>query len=184
MSPFRLLAAELGTSDRSLRRAANRGMIRAERIGPRRAEISLGERAYLRRHWPLLSCLVTALRTEPRVRLAVLFGSTARGDDDRESDIDIAVSISGDELGALVELEGRLEQAVDRRVQLLSFDQALRDPMLPAEIVRDGRVLVDRENEWHGPWRSQVLSEAQVNEWLDDLGRRAVKQGRRFLSAR
>src|SRR5919204_6067629 len=79
MSVFASLAAELGVSERSLRRAANRGTIRAQRLSPRRAELSFVERHYVETHWELLSKLLSLLRTRPNVRLAVVFRAVARG---------------------------------------------------------------------------------------------------------
>lgn len=183
MSPFRLLAAELGTSDRSLRRAANRGLIRAHRTGPRTAEIAIAERAYLRGHWKLLSRLVAALRTEHNVRLAVLFGSTARGDDEAESDIDIAVELVDDDPHRSFDLARRLSRATERAVELVPFAAIRKDRVLLSELARDGRVLIDRESVWDGPWREQVLDEDEVDEYLAELGRGALAKARDYVAS-
>jgi hypothetical protein len=66
------LAADLDVEERTLRRVASQGALRASRSGPRRLRLAPGEREYLRAHWPLLSELRRALRTEHGVRLAVL----------------------------------------------------------------------------------------------------------------
>ena len=47
--------------------------------------------------WSLLSALRRALRTEPNVRLAVVYGSFARGDDVSDSDLDLLVSLREDQ---------------------------------------------------------------------------------------
>src|SRR5919204_519467 len=83
------LAAELGVSGRSLRRAVERGTIRAGRPSPRRMELSFAERHYVETHWKLLSNVVSWLRTRPNVRLAVVYGSVARGDDRPGSDFEL-----------------------------------------------------------------------------------------------
>ena len=44
----------------------------------------------------LVADLRRALRTEPNVRLAVLYGSLARGDEDAGSDLDLLVSLAED----------------------------------------------------------------------------------------
>src|SRR5258708_8195194 len=90
------LARERGRTDRTLRRLADTGAIRsnAARGGLRRAIAS--EESYLRDHWELLRSLRAALRTEPRVTAALLFGSTARGDDGPGSDVDLIVAVDGD----------------------------------------------------------------------------------------
>jgi hypothetical protein len=94
MGTLQELASDLGAQERTLRRAVAQGTLRANRTGPRRLELEHGEREYLRVHWPLLSALRRALRTEQRVRLAVLYGSIARGDEDEDSDLDLLVSLA------------------------------------------------------------------------------------------
>src|SRR6266508_1991 len=88
---LRSLARHLEVPERTLRRAASEGLIHGRRISERRYETSLREEAYLRRHWPLLRALREALRTEPNVRLAVLFGSQATGRATESSDLDLLV---------------------------------------------------------------------------------------------
>jgi Polymerase beta, Nucleotidyltransferase len=90
-------AAELGVSGRSLRRAVERGTIRARRPSPRRTELSFAERHYVETHWELLASVVSWLRTQPNVRLAVVYGSVARGDDGPDSDIDLLVSLANED---------------------------------------------------------------------------------------
>ena len=141
-------ATELGTTGRTLRRAVAQGLIRAERPSPRKLEISVRERQFLRRTWPLLAELRRALRTEPSVALAVLFGSHARGEAHTESDVDVLVKfrVPGESRG----LAGRLSDRFGRRVQLVKLADAEAAPLLLAEILREGRVLVDRDDAWSG----------------------------------
>jgi hypothetical protein len=42
------------------------------------ANVTAEEQRYILDHWPLLAQLRRALRTEPNVRLAVVYGSIAR----------------------------------------------------------------------------------------------------------
>ena len=142
------LADELGTTDRTLRRAVRSGLVRGERPSPRRVEIGVDERVYLRGHWSALAGLKAALRTEPNVRTAVLFGSVARGDDRGESDVDILVDLERAAPAARLDLRHRLEAAIGRPVQLVESRAAERSPVLLAEILRDGRPLVDRAGGW------------------------------------
>ncbi len=140
------LASELGTTDRTLRRALRQGLIQANRPSQRTLDIGVAEQSYLRRHWSGLAALRGALRTEPSISLAVLFGSRARGDAHDGSDVDILVSFRA---GAdRREIGGRLTTAIDLPVRLVSLDDADPFPILLSEIVRDGRVLVDREGGW------------------------------------
>lgn len=99
---------------------------------------------YLRGHWALIRALTAALRTEPGVRQAVLFGSTARGDDVADSDIDLAVQLADDELFRLLALEERLSRRLGRRVDVSRLSDLRKDPSVRAELNRDGRVLIDR----------------------------------------
>jgi len=72
MTVVATLAEDLGTSQPTVRRAINVGMIRAQRVSPRKVHISVGEMTYLRDHWQLLAALREALRTEPSVERAGL----------------------------------------------------------------------------------------------------------------
>jgi predicted nucleotidyltransferase len=140
------LAAELATTDRTLRRAVTQGLLRAERPSPRKLEVPLSERDYLRRSWPLLSALRKALRTEPSVRFAALFGSAARGEMHPESDVDVLVVLR--EVGDTRPVASRLAERLGLRVQLVRLEDAQRAPKLLAEVLSEGRVLVDRESMW------------------------------------
>jgi hypothetical protein len=70
MGALQELAVDLDVEERTSRRAVAQGTLRATRSGPRRLRLASGEREYLRAHWPLLSSLRRALRTEHGVRLA------------------------------------------------------------------------------------------------------------------
>jgi predicted nucleotidyltransferase len=102
----------------------------------------------LRSQWPLLSTLRDALRTEPNVRLAVLFGSQATGAAVAGSDVDVLVVLSDPSAARLAELSGRVERRLDRDVQFVRIEEAERAPVLMSAALSDGRVLVDREGRW------------------------------------
>ena len=140
------LAAELATTDRTLRRAVAQGLLRAERPSPRKLELSVEERVYLRRSWPLLSELRQALRTEPAVAFAALFGSAARGELHSGSDVDLLVELRKD--AGWRELASRLSESVGSDVQIVALEDARRAPLLLVEVLSEGRVLVDRERLW------------------------------------
>src|SRR6266508_1738289 len=117
MSELDALAEEVGASGRTLRRAAARGAIRCQRPSERRIVIPPTEYDYVRRHWSFFERLLAALRTEPNVRLAVVFGSVARGEEQADSDLDLLVQLRRDGSGARAELRERVEGAIGRRVQ-------------------------------------------------------------------
>jgi predicted nucleotidyltransferase len=148
MASLDLLAAELGVHGRTLRRAVDDGAIRGTRISPRRLTLSPSEESYVLHAWPLLGRLRALLRTERNVRLAVLFGSRARGDERPDSDIDILVELEEDTVSRRMELVDRLEAALDLPVQIVTVRVARRAPVLLADVIEDGRVLVDRNEGW------------------------------------
>src|SRR5687767_3606086 len=112
------LARELGLSERTLRRAVASGTIRAERPSPRRLRLTEEEREWVVGHWPTVARLREELRTEPSVRLAVLFGSSARGREHRRSDLDLLVELDSPSRDRLARLEERLSTGTGRKVQL------------------------------------------------------------------
>lgn len=142
------LARELGLSERTLRRAVASGTIRAERPSPRRLRLSEDEQEWVLRHWPTVARLREELRTEPSVRLAVLFGSSARGREHRRSDVDLLVEVDAPSRDRLARLEERLSSAAEHEVQLVSARDAQASPGLLADALLDGRVLVDRDGLW------------------------------------
>src|SRR4051812_5421175 len=107
MGALQELALDLGAEERTLRRAAAQGTLRCRRPGARRMVLLPGERDYLRAHWALLSGIRRALRTERAVRLAVLYGSLARGEGDADSDFDLLVSLADEDPGTARGLAAR-----------------------------------------------------------------------------
>jgi len=168
---LRSLARHLDVPERTLRRAATEGLIRGERTGPRRFRTSLREEAYLRAQWPLLRELRGALRTEPNVRLAMLFGSQATGTAGERSDVDLLVALAEPSASRVAEVVGRLERRTGRDVQLVRLQDAEHAPVLMVDALERGRVLVDRDRLWPGlhaeadAWRARA---AQVDVPLED----------------
>jgi predicted nucleotidyltransferase len=143
------LAADLDVEERTLRRAASQGTLRATRIGPRRLRLASGEREYLADHWPLISGLRRALRNEHRVRLAVLYGSLARGDEDTDSDLDLLISLADDRSSAALQLAIRLQRVAGRPVDVAHLERVEAEaPLLLDRILDEGRVLIDRDGQW------------------------------------
>lgn len=155
MESLRQAAAELSIPERTLKRAAAEGLIRGERISTRRFRLSFSEEAYLRSHWGLLHGLRAVLRTEPNVRLAVLFGSVAKGDDREDSDIDVLVVLDDPRIGRLVALSERLSRRLNRDVQMVRLADAENSPALMIDIVEQGRVLIDRQGLWVALWEAR-----------------------------
>lgn len=170
---IRAIARHLDVPERTLRRHAAAGLIHGQRVSPRRFDVSFREQEYLRRNWDFLQALRTALRTEPNVRLAVLFGSQAKGTARADSDIDLLVELANPEAAQVAALSGRLEQRLGRDVQLVRLQDARRSPTLLADALRDGRVIVDRHDGWAAlrdeaaVWERRAARDALSS--LDDL---------------
>ena len=127
----------------------------------------ISERTYLRENWLMLRDLRQALRTEPSVRAAILFGSFARGEQHDASDIDIL--IDGQPGPGLRAVARRLSTRLGRPVQLVALEDAEKAPLLLAEVLRDGRVLVDRDETWN-----------RLRHEKATIERRAVRERRRI----
>ena len=182
MTELGLLANQIGTNERTLRRALNEGTVRAERPTPRKLVLSNGEKQYLRRSWKLLAALREALRTEQNVRLALLFGSAARGDDGEGSDVDLIVELRDSSLVRVVDLGLKLEGLLGRRVDAMTVEDAEAIPLLFSEALREGRVIVDREGRWAEmqPKAEQAARRARRHERA--RGRRALARIDRLLA--
>lgn len=181
-SPLPALAEDLSADERTLRRAARRGTVRCRRPGPRQLELDAGELDYLRSHWELLFQLTGALRTERGVRLAVLYGSTARGDDRRDSDVDLLVDLRAAAPGAGPALAARLEHALGRRVDVAELGRVENDaPLLLLYALDEGRVLVDRDEGWPALQRRRAAIDLAAKR-AEEAERRAVEESWRMLT--
>ncbi len=184
------LARDAGVSERTLRRAVAGGLIRAWRPSSRRLFVPDPEAVWVRSHWSLVSRLLATLRTEPNLKLVVLFGSVARGDDVAGvSDVDLMVELGRPYPGALEALRRRLNERVNPEVevQLVPLRAARRDPCLLAEILRDGRPLVDRSRLWPALQTQAEQTQAQA-DWtgreIHAGARAAVGYFQRLAAAR
>jgi predicted nucleotidyltransferase len=142
------LASTVGTGERTLRRAIADGTIHAEACDARQAALAPEEAEYVRRRWDQLGLLRRLLRTEPNVAFAAMFGSFARGEEEPDSDIDLVVALRRPDALALERLRGRLQPHLDRPLQLIALSDVERSASMLYEVLRDGRVLADREDRW------------------------------------
>ena len=99
----------------------------------------------------LLPVLRAALAKAPGVRVAILFGSVARGDDTAESDVDVAVSGDVDPIA----LSAELAAALGREVDVVGADDATI-PLLD-QIVKDGIVVHERRPGLGASWWWRAL---------------------------
>jgi len=136
---------------RTIERAVRLGLVRAARRSPRRTWIASDEAGYLARRWKVLAALRDALRTEPRVEVAAIYGSFARGEDSPGSDIDVAAWVPETwGLGELGRLEWKLSAAAGRPVDVVPWMNVVGSSIFARALLRDGRPLVDRRGHWEG----------------------------------
>jgi predicted nucleotidyltransferase len=103
--------------------------------------------------------LVDALESSSGVRLAVLFGSAARGHAAPGSDLDVGVLFDTGREDA-VALEVALARATGRCVDVVRLDAA--PPLLRFEIARDGRLLLERTPHAWSDFRAHAMT-----DWWD-----------------
>jgi predicted nucleotidyltransferase len=179
-------AKRIGCSERTLHRYINGGLLRGRRVAGGQLELSHVEESYLRGHWTLFSKLMAALRTERDVRLAVLFGSTATGEDTPVSDVDLLIVHRRTEVMVQVDLRMRLRHALGTPVDVVMLEQAEQQPPLLADVLREGRVLIDRDGLWGELQRrrAEILAAgAREDELIMARARAAVAAARERLAA-
>jgi predicted nucleotidyltransferase len=103
----------------------------------------------------LEALLIKAMEECPEVELAVTFGSTARGQATRGSDVDIGVQLKNKSLEVLSRMEVLLGRAVGREVDVVSLDES--PPLLRFEIARDGKLLVERRPHAWADFRARAM---------------------------
>ena len=126
---------------------------------------------------PVIESLKEALSGRRDVRLAILFGSRARGRARPGSDADVAVL--GDNLDLLA-LAADLSDASRVEVDVVSLD----DPGYPLlnAVLRDGIVLYERERYADASWRTRAILQAETDrpgwERMRDSFLRRLAEGR------
>jgi predicted nucleotidyltransferase len=120
-----------------------------------------------------------ALADEATVRWAYLFGSAARGEAFR--DLDVAVMLAAHARGAVAlgRIVSRIEEA-SQGVPVDVVDLSSAAPALAGRIVREGRVLVDREPAERRSWEVEANSRAiDIEPWLREFERLHLETLRR-----
>lgn len=174
-------SAALQCSERTLRRYVREGLLHADEREAREVRLPIDEEIYLREHWSVLRGLRRALRTEQGVRLAVLFGSQATGEDRPDSDVDLLVELNGRDLRRQMALQRRLTRALGRRVHLVALEDAAKSPSMLTDILSEGRVIVDRAERWPAlqRTRSRVMAAAEREDHeLLEQAREAIAAAR------
>lgn len=184
MTTLSFVAKEVGVSERTLRRAVNEGALRATRPSPRKLELPFSESRYVRAHWPLIAKLREVLRTEHNVRFAMLFGSTARGDDTEHSDVDVIADLRDSSFDRVLDLTSKLGGAIGKSVDVVRLEDTEDDPTFLAMALEDGRVLADREGVWERLRRREDALRGRGEKIDEERKRRALARADRFLARR
>jgi predicted nucleotidyltransferase len=111
------------------------------------------------------------LEAERHVRWAYLFGSAGRGGP--FADLDVAVVLSGDARGPLPlgRVVSALEEAVPE-VRIDVVDALAAAPAVAGRIVREGRLLVDREPDARVCWEIETNRRAlDIEPWMREFER-------------
>jgi predicted nucleotidyltransferase len=91
----------------------------------------------------------------PEVKLAVLFGSTARGQAGPRSDVDLGILLDPDTPEVRSKVEPELWRATDRTLDLIFLDKA--PPLLRFEIARDGVVLHQQQDHLWTDFKTKAM---------------------------
>ena len=128
-----------------------------------------------------LAGLTAALRSGPRLKLAILFGSAAKGALRADSDVDVAILPAAQDIAlhAELELQAELSRVCERDVDLVRLD--LAPTLVKWQVVRDGQVLLEQ-----APFAAARFRAMAAAEYLDFAPAfdRASETFRRRLVAR
>jgi predicted nucleotidyltransferase len=117
----------------------------------------------------------------PEVRLAVLFGSLARGQARKDSDVDLGLFLEPVSRRERLHVEAELARAAGREVDVVYLNEA--PPLLRFEIARDGILLLEREE---GLWtRCKVKAMLDWWDWAPNarfLAKAAVRRLREKIA--
>ena len=106
-----------------------------------------------------LDALRAAVEWLSGVRLAVLFGSRARGAGRSGSDVDVGILLSPASRDAWARAEVALRRAAGRPVDVIDLAEA--PPLLRFEIARDGQLIIERDP---GLW-PDFKARAMIDWW-------------------
>jgi hypothetical protein len=91
----------------------------------------------------------------PELKLAVLFGSTARGQARKGSDVDLGILLDPDTREARSKVLVELDRAAGREVDVVYLNEA--PPLLRFEIARDGVLIFQRHNDLWGRFKERAI---------------------------
>lgn len=113
------------------------------------------------------SSVEQALKAQPAVAAAWIFGSVARGEARDDSDLDVAVLLGDPQANELtlrrelMALAAQIEKAAGRPVDLVVL--GLHDPILAHRVLSDGQLIYDADSERRIEFTSDAL--ARYFDW-------------------
>ena len=130
----------------------------------------------------VVNALRSALEPHENVRLAILFGSQARGRTRPDSDFDVLLRLEPEDRESSRAVDAAIIDAVGPNVHVVYEDEA--PPLLRLEIARHGVVLKEaEEGDWVGfkrqamvdwwdwaPW-AQTIESAAIRRLRDEVAR-------------
>jgi predicted nucleotidyltransferase len=112
-----------------------------------------------------------ALALHPEIRWAYLFGSCARAEPFRDVDVAVMLAPSARGAVALGKIVNRAENAAPG-VPVDVVELSAVAPTLAGRVVREGRLLVDREPETRRAWEAAANQRAlDIEPWLAEAER-------------
>lgn len=93
-----------------------------------------------------ISALKSVFSKYPQIDQAIIYGSRARGDNRTGSDIDITLKSEGLTLQILSKLDRDIDDLLLPYFLDINDFYKLKNPLLIENILRDGKVLYQREN--------------------------------------
>lgn len=88
---------------------------------------------------------ITPILKRQGVAMAAIFGSFARGEEKKNSDVDILVKFEGEKtLFDLVDLKLKLEQILGRKVDVLTYDSLY--PLLKDIILNEQKIIYEKRS--------------------------------------
>jgi predicted nucleotidyltransferase len=100
----------------------------------------------------------SVLEKDPDLKLALIFGSYARGDEHASSDLDIAVAYKNTlDMNELITIGQKISQQINLEVDIVDLREATG--VLLQQIMKDRITLVNRDSELYGNIISRRVTE-------------------------
>ncbi|MFO0760366.1 MAG: nucleotidyltransferase domain-containing protein [Byssovorax sp.] len=131
----------------------------------------------------LLTQLRLLLAKHPEVRVAMLFGSEARGTARHDSDIDLAVDAPEADL---LSIDADISAALDREVDIITLDDAVLTIPMMEHLIHDGIIVYERSRGDGALLRSGMLATLETDRpwfsrmndaWLARVAARGIARG-------